>query len=249
MEKTAVTGSNRTGIATSPKHTGEMLDSTAEGGMTPGTVQAMQELRASFLADAEQVGSVPPPTSLKGALKSGVKILTGKNPQAFIDKLAERLAFERGGTRLYEALIVKHQARSADIPAEVQAGKLREIRDQEAAHFHLLVECLRELGADPTAVTPCADVVGVQTFGLLQVITDPRTTFLQSLSSALAAELIDVAGWDLLMAMAEREGHIDMANRFKEALRHETDHLDTVQHWYELMTMAEGDSAVQAAPH
>ena len=48
--------------------------------------------------------------------------------------------------------------------------------------------------------------------GLLQAASDPRTTLAQTLHAALAAELIDGAGWENLILMAQNMGHDDMAN-------------------------------------
>ncbi|HYF21309.1 MAG TPA: ferritin Dps family protein, partial [Ramlibacter sp.] len=76
-----------------------------------------------------------------------------------IDKLGERLAFERTGVRLYEALILKVATATSGLA--VDGAQLRRIRDEEEAHFRLVGQCLQEIGADPTAMTPCADVIGV----------------------------------------------------------------------------------------
>jgi bacterioferritin (cytochrome b1) len=75
--------------------------------------------------------------------------------------------------------------------------------------------------------------------GLMQSIADPRTSLVQTLSSLLAAELVDVAGWELLARLARDMGQDAIANRFEEALAHETQHLDTVSRWYEAMVTAE----------
>lgn len=50
---------------------------------------------------------VPIPGSTKGMVITGHSKLVGQSPEVLIDKLGERLAFECGGTRLYEALIAK----------------------------------------------------------------------------------------------------------------------------------------------
>jgi hypothetical protein len=89
------------------------------------------------------------------------------------------------------------------------------------------------LGADPTAQTPCADLVGVQAMGLLQSVSDPRTSLVQTLSSLMAAELIDVASWEMLSRLARSMGRDDLADRFDEATEHETEHLTTISGWYE----------------
>jgi rubrerythrin len=236
-------GMNRTGLQMSPQHAKEMMenvellgdDSSGDrAALTDG--QALAATRLEYIAAADPLGSVPAPATLKGAAKSGAKILTGRRPQVFIDKLAERLAFERGGTRLYDAVCAKAKAQVADA-SKVSAEELQEIRDSEARHALLIKECLETLGADPTAQTPCADLVGVETMGLLQAASDPRTTLAQTLHAALAAELIDNEGWEDLIAMASEMGHDDLARRFKEALDEEGVHLKKVRSWYAQLTM------------
>src|SRR5690606_32315938 len=136
-----------------------------------------------------------------------------------LDKIGERIAFERGGTRLYDALLVKAQAAlaaGAELPTAAEAlaangedvaslqgaptesalQTLERIRNEELEHFHLLCEAMKQLGGDPTAMTPCADAVATASAGLMQVVTDPRTTLAQSLNAMLTAELTDNAGWE-----------------------------------------------------
>ena len=48
----------------------------------------------------------------------------------------------------------------------------------------MLVQAMEQLGGDPTAQTPCADVTATASMGLIQVVTDPRTTLAQSLNAA-----------------------------------------------------------------
>jgi rubrerythrin len=235
-------GMNRTGLQMSPQHAKEMLesvqlladdDSANQATLTDG--QALSATRLEYIAAADPLGSVPAPATLKGAAKSGAKMLTGRRPQVFIDKLAERLAFERGGARLYDAVCAKAKAQVGDA-SKVSAEELQEIRDSEARHALLIKECLETLGADPTAQTPCADLVGVETMGLLQAVSDPRTTLAQTLHAALAAELIDNEGWTDLIVMAREMGHDDMARRFKAALDEEGVHLTKVRSWYTELT-------------
>jgi rubrerythrin len=71
--------------------------------------------------------------------------------------------------------------------------------------------------------------------GLLQAASDPRTTLAQTLSSALAAELIDNEGWEALITMAEDMGHKNMATRFQQALAEEREHLVKVRQWYTML--------------
>jgi hypothetical protein len=233
-------GTNRTGMQMSPMLSKEMLDNTdileADNDGSTSDGRAFSATRLDYIADADPLGTIPPPGTMKGMATSGIKMLTGHRPQAFIDKLSERLAFERGGTRLYDAVIAKFEAH-ADELSGVSLGDLLRIRNAEAAHAALVRDCLAELGADPTAQTPCADLVGVETIGLLQAASDPRTTLVQTLHTALVAELVDNAGWENLIAFADAMGNKQMADRFGAALLEEQEHLTTVRGWYNKLTL------------
>jgi hypothetical protein len=214
----------------------EMNDSVQPVEATAADASVLLEARLQFIRTADTLGSVPPPATAKGLMKASAKMLQGGRPQVFIDKLAERLAYERGGTRLYDAVIAKFVAYQDQLDG-VNLNELIEIRDEEASHAALVRTCLEQLGADPTAQTPCADLVGVATSGFLQAASDPRTTLVQTLQIALAAELIDGAGWEGLIALAESIDQDDMAERFRNALDRETEHLAKVRRWYDALTL------------
>jgi hypothetical protein len=233
-------GMNRTGLQMSPLDAAQMLDragpdAAAAADDDAGTA-ALAAYRQPYLAEAEPLGSVPVPATLAGAARSGVKVLRGQRLHALIDKLGERLAFERGAVRLYDALIGKCEVRSDELGTIDMIG-LRRFRRQEAEHVRLLAEAIEQLGGDPTAQTPCADLAGVSTSGLLQVALDPRSSIAQSLQVVLAAELIDGDGWDLLIAMVREQGHDDIGDRFERALAQEAVHLEHVRGWYERAVM------------
>jgi rubrerythrin len=237
------TGRNRTGVQMSPIQIRKMLtgmDSKLAQPTSAGDEGAMGELRGEYIADAEPVGSVPPPGTMKGMLQSGAQMLTGDRPQAFLDKLGERLAFERTGTRLYDALLVKCSADSS-LPGPIDVGVLQRFRNEEAKHFKLLGECIERLGGDPTAQTPCADVAGVESMGLMQVLTDPKTTIAQSLHAVLIGELADNVGWQELVLLAGKIGEKEMAGLFARAGQEEDVHLETIRKWHEQMTLAQSD--------
>jgi rubrerythrin len=235
---------NRTGMQRSPIHAKELLEGfdVVEGAVAvaEGDGAAMAELRIEYINEADPLGTIPAPVTVKGMAKAGAQMLKGDRPQMFIDKLAERLAFERSGTRLYDAVIAKYRGQALAAETEhVSQQRLLEIRDQEAQHFRLLAGCIEKMGGDPTAQTPCADLVGIESMGLMQAVSDPRTTFVQSLHSVLAAELIDVAGWDLLAQLADSIDQEEMAEQFRAALLEEQEHLNSVRGWYEALTLQE----------
>ena len=229
-------GGNRTGLQTSPLHGKEMIESAAAPLIESEDAADLAAVRREYILEAEPLGSMPAPATLKGAAKSGAKMLAGKRPHVFIDKLAERLAFERGGARLYDAVLAKFHANAAELPTAAVA-EVERIRDDEARHALLIVDCIEKLGADPTAQTPSADLVGVETMGLIQAATDPRTTLAQTLHAALAAELVDTAGWETLIALAENVGQDEMAEQFRGALQQETRHLAMVRRWFNELTL------------
>ena len=70
-----------------------------------------------------------------------------------LDKLSERLAFERMGTRLYDALINKCELLGESAPGPTVA-ELRQIREEERQHFLLVNQAITSLGGDPTLRVP-----------------------------------------------------------------------------------------------
>lgn len=175
-------GMNKTGIQMSPLETGRMLDDhdiLTRG--TPGDDSAALQLREAYIADSGGGGSIPAPGTVTGMVSMGVNMLTGDKPQILLDKMAERLAFKRTGTRLYDALLTKLDVFQADGNAATSMGSItREqaasIRGDEARHLLLMKEATESMGGDPTAQTPSADVVGVESTGMVQVLNDPRTS-------------------------------------------------------------------------
>jgi rubrerythrin len=239
-------GTNRTGIAASPKD-GQQLVEGARQGVRGGSfdLSGLETERAVYSDAAEPVGTVPPPGTLKGAVKATVKALVGEKATVLIDQLAGRLAFERTGTRLYEALLVKLEAADRH-PQGPTRSAIEEIRDEELAHAALVAQAIERLGADPTALTPEADICAVTSEGVLKVLVDPRTTLTQCLQALLVAELADNDGWALLITLAEKMDQDELAAGFRDALEEEEEHLIRVRAW--LQTSLEGQAGVLGKP-
>lgn len=240
------TGQNRTGAATAEEGVRAMLDANERWAPAEPIDTTLADAdRGVYLNESDSVGSIPPPVTITGMLKTGFDKLVGERPEVLMDKIGERLAFERTGTRLYDALIVKYETlvegdEMPELPAPLDArsaggadvaATLERIRAEEHQHFLMLSEVMTSLGGDPTAQTPCANVTAVASTGIMQVVTDPRTTFAQSLNAMLMAELADNAGWGLLITLAEDAGETDIAQQFRKALAEEEDHLVTIKSW------------------
>ncbi|HEU4409799.1 MAG TPA: ferritin-like domain-containing protein [Polyangiaceae bacterium] len=232
-------GTNRTGVGTSPLLTQAMLASVAEGlPSSPGNSGAVAAVRIDYARQAEPLGTMPPPATLKGVFKTAVEVLKGNKPSFFLDKVGERLAFERTGSRLYEAVISKFDAYGTWDGGPGRA-ELVAIWADEVSHFELLNQAMLRLGADPTAMTPSADLAAVASMGLLQVVTDPRTNLAQTLQAALIAELTDNDSWLTLTDLAASLGHDELAAEFQRAHRAEEMHLAAVRQWVTAHALAE----------
>lgn len=224
-------GRNKTGVATSPKHSARMVEGTKEFlPITVGDGREISQMRALHAREAERLGSVPPPSNLAGMAKTALKGVRGMRPTQFIDKLGERLAFERTGVRLYEALISKFDA-FGSFDGGPDRSQLEEIMLEELQHFRLLAEVVVKVGGDPTVMTPSADFQATMSKGLLEVMVDPRTTFAQCLEAALVAELADNACWEALVELAHQNGEGEAAAAFSFALEEEMEHLASVRSW------------------
>ncbi len=240
MSTHADIGMNRTGISTSPRLSSEMVKGMEEFNPAindeAGNASVVRKLYAK---KSDPIGHVPPPTSVKGMAKSAVQALKGEAPSLFIDKLGERLGFERTGVRLYQGILSKYDVYGG-FPGGPSRPELQGIHDDEFAHFQLLQEAATELGADPTVLTPSADLHATMTNGVLAAVADPRTTLPQCLEAALLAELADNDCWRALLELAEQAGQQQLAERFTSALLDEDRHLNLVRTW---LAAAQGRNA------
>jgi hypothetical protein len=225
-------GMNRTGLATAPRHATAMVASSHDDiAATVADGAAIAGVRATYVVAAEAIGSVPPPTTIKGMAKTAMQMLKGQKPTVLLDKLGERLAFERAGTRLYELLLTKFDALGPTWDGGPTRERLEHFGREEHEHVALVRRAIEKLGGDPTVQTPSADLTGVEGLGIVQVISDPRTTLGQSLHAMLIAELADNDAWSLLIELVEAAGQDELATEFRAAERAEAEHLSAVRQW------------------
>jgi rubrerythrin len=237
-------GSNRTGVATSPVGSAKAVEYAAKFVVPNAEPSALDDLRLAYSSEAEPVGSMAPPLTVKGMAKTAIQALKGNKASVFMDLLGERLAFERTGTRMYESILIKFDA-SEPGPGGPTRAELEEIRNEELNHFLMLSEAIKELGADPTMMTPSADTTFVASSGIVKLVQDSRTTLTQALKGALTAELTDGDGWLLLSDLAEQLGQEELATRFRAALATEERHLASVRAW--VTAAVEGQAGVDTA--
>jgi hypothetical protein len=177
-----------------------------------GSAEAIAEIRVAYAREGATPGETPAPLTL------------------LLDKLGERLAFEHAGARLYEALLSKHRAYGA-FAGGPGAEDLLHILTEEYEHGDLLERAIKDLGGDPTALTPSANVAVNLSAGLPQVLADPRTDLLQSLEAIVVAELADNECWAVLEQLAGQAGHEALVRGCRAAIGHEREHLRKVRLW------------------
>ena len=218
---------NRTGMQTSPELAEELMEGAA--GAAPssqGGSEDIAESRTDYISEGFPMGSMPSmPVSEEAEADEDQAAMA-----VFLDKLSERLAFERMGVRLYEALLNKCETLGESSPGPTLED-IRHIGSEELDHFLMLNEAIEELGGDPTVESPSADIAAVASMGIMQVLTDPRSSVPQCLQVLLTAELTDNAGWELLIELASNLGYDEMREQFETALAHEEEHLQNVRDW------------------
>jgi hypothetical protein len=224
MKQVAPVGDNRTGVKASDGRSVEMQKEMERyAPSSTGSVAGVHKLRIEYASEGLPIGSVPSADGARGA--------EAESPQAIlVDRMGERLAFERSGTRLYEALVSKHEA-FGGFDGGPSRADLIEILNQEHNHFVILAETIQNMGGDPTVMTPSADTAATMAQGICSVITDPRTSLLQSLEAIMMAELADNVGWEALAEHATRAGQDELATMCEQAHQIESEHLAKVQLW------------------
>ena len=151
-----------------------------------------------------------------------MKKLAEHNREKLIDLLCERLAFERAGVRLYDTIIAKLDASGGGI--EAFRDEMQRYRDQEKEHEEWLEGCVRDLGGDTSVRTDLVRLVEQESKGIEQVVeTDDLLP--HAIHALLTAELVDNAGWELLVELADDADDREAREAFRKRLHEEEDHL------------------------
>ena len=153
-----------------------------------------------------------------------MKKLAGKNRGKLIDLLVERLVFEKTGVDLYTALL-ERLGGSGDRMLESSLTTLARIRREEAEHQAWLEEKVQELGGNPLVPSHLSSLSRAEASGIEQIVLRERSSPEDMVHAILLAELLDHAGWNLLVQLAS-EAHDDEAMlQFRKRLLEENDHL------------------------
>jgi bacterioferritin (cytochrome b1) len=157
-----------------------------------------------------------------------MKQLAEKNRERVIDLLCERLTFERGGVKLYDAVIAKVHAFGGP-PATRVLAELDRQRAEEREHVEWLEGQISALGGDAQGETDLSRLVIEEAKGLEGIVLGGDTDPLHLFHALLQAELTDNVGWEILVELAEEAGDDDARREFRKRLHEEQDHLEFVQ--------------------
>jgi bacterioferritin (cytochrome b1) len=152
-----------------------------------------------------------------------VKDLAEFDKDKVIDLLNERLAFERAGVKLYDRILEVMRAQGDENVLRMRE-EMESHRAEEKEHEEFLEAQIRFLGGDAHGETEKSRLVTRESKGIEEVVmSDAQLPHL--FHALLAAELVDNAGWDLLVQVADEAGDRDAKKDFKKRLHEEEDHL------------------------
>lgn len=207
-----------------------------------GPSPSQTELSTNRLHPQRDLTTWPPlPGALIGMPTPAECFGSSEGTALLLERMAERLAFERGAARIYEALLEKLDA----TPGKpiVSKDAIRRFRDEEAAHFQILCEAIESLGGDPLTWAPTANPIVVQASVLRRAIEDPRSPLAQCVDALLSWERVDLAGWEELLRIANESSQDALAQRLCLVVQAEREQVACVTQW----ASACAETAAQAA--
>jgi hypothetical protein len=154
-----------------------------------------------------------------------MKKLAEKHPEKLIDLLHERFTFERTSVKLYDR-VLSLMAASDEPQIHGMMDTMQAYRDEEAEHQAFLEEQIEALGGDVNAESERSRLVREEARGIEQVILREDVELQHLFHALMAAELVDNAGWDLLVALAEEADDDDALDAFTLRQAEEEDHLE-----------------------
>lgn len=157
-----------------------------------------------------------------------MKKLAEKNPEKLIDLLQERRTFEATAVKLYDRVLSLMSA-SKDPQILGMLDTMQAYRDEEAEHQSWLEEQIHALGGDVNVESERSRLAATESRGIEEVILRQDVALQHLFHALMAAELVDNAGWDLLVALAEEADDDEALDAFTLRQAEEEDHLDYLQ--------------------
>jgi len=152
-----------------------------------------------------------------------MKQIAAKNRDKVIDVLTERLTFERAGVKLYDSILQNMRASSNPEIARM-LPTMKEHRDQEKEHVEWLEAQIRGLGGDAHGKTEMSELVAAESAGVEKVVMHDKD-LVHQFHGLLTAELVDNAGWELLLELADDADDAEARREIRKRCHEEEEHL------------------------
>jgi bacterioferritin (cytochrome b1) len=150
-------------------------------------------------------------------------VLSRHNRDAVIALLGERLESERAAVTLYDAVLGKMRA-SKEEGARRLLPTMHEHRNEVNEHAEWLAKTIESLGGSVELRNERVDLVRREAAGMVDVVEhDDELSHL--LHALLATELLDSAGWDLLVELADEANDIEALRELEHRKSEQEEHL------------------------
>jgi rubrerythrin len=131
-------------------------------------------------------------------------------------RLSEFLAVEQGGKKIYQRAL--QMARDPEVQKKFQI-----FYEQTIKHEEILSRIIRELGGDPTWMSPTAQLAEAKAAGLLRTLDQtegltPKQVELNAMENVVLAEAKDHADWELLGKIARQTTDSTLSKILKPAV-------------------------------
>jgi ferritin-like metal-binding protein YciE len=154
--------------------------------------------------------------------------LAERNRGPVVDLLSERLAFERSTVRLYDRILETLRGSTEAAARDLHATMLKHRGEEEEA-ARWLEGRIRELAGDGGAETDLGRLATREARGIEEVADADGADATHLFHALLAVEGVDVAGWELLVELAEGAGDARARHDLERHLRRERQHLAFVR--------------------
>ena len=155
-----------------------------------------------------------------------MRLLSSRNKTRLLELLSARLAFERLAVRLHQAALARV---GTDAPVASVLPGLRRVLEEEREHATWLEGQIAALGRDPTARSPAAALAELEARGLREAILDPDRSLADVFHALLALELIDHAGWHVLLLLADEADDEEARLELRKRIWQEDEHLNLIR--------------------
>jgi bacterioferritin (cytochrome b1) len=101
---------------------------------------------------------------------------------------------------------------------------MKDHRDQEKEHEEWLEAQIRGMGGDAHAKTEMSELITAESAGVEKVVTSDKD-LVHQMHALLTAELVDNAGWELLLELADDADDAEARREVRKRLHQEEEHL------------------------